>query len=75
MKVRQLVAASIVLGFAAAMPARVEAAEETEATCATHYLLCVNEASQIESDWMRTWAEQKCTAGWFACLRRQAFEA
>ena len=71
MKVVQAAAASMLGVLALAGP--VSAAEE--ATCAETYMLCVNEASQTEGFWARTWAEQKCNSAWYACVRRQAIGA
>lgn len=63
--------ASISLALALSMTARPAQAAEA-ATCAEQYLSCVNDASQVEGYWARTWAEQKCNAGWYSCVRRQA---
>ena len=74
MKVVRGGVASISLALALSTTARPAQAAE-EATCAGEYLSCVNEASQEEGFWARTWAEQKCNSAWYSCVRRQAFGA
>ena len=71
MKVMRAGPASIVLVVGLAIPTGARAAEE-EATCAEQYLECINDASQVDGFWARTYAEQKCNAGWYTCVRRQA---
>lgn len=73
MKVWQRGAASIVVSLVMVwLPAPVGAAD---ATCGESYLLCINEASQVEGYWARTRAEQGCNYDWYRCVRRQAFGA
>lgn len=51
------------------VPAPVRAADAP--TCAQGYLLCLNEATQAESN--RTWKELACLRAYGSCLRNQAF--
>lgn len=57
-----------VLGVA--LPGRVDAADAPEPTCATQYLLCLNDATQGEGS--TTWEELKCLGSYFGCLKDQA---
>jgi len=74
MKVMRAGVTSISLMVVLALTARPAHAEE-EATCAEQYLTCINDASQTDGFWSRTWAEQKCNAAWYSCVRRQAIGA
>jgi len=45
-------------------------AAEPDPNCNEQYLLCLNAASQKEGFWERTWAEQRCNAAWYACVKK-----
>lgn len=70
MKVMRGALASIALAVAIGVAPNRVAAEEAEASCNEQYLLCINAASQKEGFLDRTWAEQRCNAAWYACVRR-----
>jgi hypothetical protein len=75
MKVTRGLLASIALAGASVVGAPADATAAEAATCAETYLLCVNEAAQKDGFFERTWAEQKCNAGWYNCVKQQAFGA